>query len=101
MTLTNSCIISPPTNYLILKGSFNLNFSLPQKHFKFENYLLPFELLHRDVYTSDSKHESLFHLKSKIKDAELSSNRVDNKKDHRYENLSQEQFDAFINLKHS
>ena len=101
MTLTNSCLISPPTNYLILKGFFNLNFSLPPKRFKFENYLLPFELLYRHVYDSDSKDESLFLLKSKIKDGELSSNRVDNKIDHYYENLSQEKFDAFINFKHN
>ena len=62
---------------LLCKG---LNFSLPAKCFKFENYLLPFELLHGDVYDSDDKDESLLHFKYKIKDVELSSNRVYNKK---------------------
>ena len=37
-------------------------------------------------------------LKSKIKDVGLSSYRVYNKKDHRYENLSPEEYDAFVNL---
>ena len=62
---------------LLCKG---LNFPLPAKCFKFENYLLPFELLHGDVYDSDDKDESLLHFKYKIKDVELSSNRVYNKK---------------------
>ena len=75
-----------------------MNFSLPPKRFKFENYLLSFELLYRDVYDSDNKNESLLHLKSKIKDVGLSSYRIYNKKDHRFENLSQKEYDAFINL---
>ena len=80
---------------LLCKG---LNFALPAKDFKFENYLLPFELLFRNVYESSDKDESLLHLKSKIKDVGLSSYRVYNKKDHRYENLSPEEYDAFVNL---
>ena len=69
---------------LLCKG---LNFSIPPKHLKFENYLLPFELLYRDVYESNNKDESLLHLKSKIKDVGLSSYRIYNKKDRRFENL--------------
>ena len=42
-----------------------LNFSLLPKRLKFENYLLPFELLYWDVYDSDNKDESLLQLKSK------------------------------------
>ena len=45
-----------------------LNFSLPLRCFKFENYLLlQFELLYQDIYDSDSKDESLLHLKSEIR----------------------------------
>ena len=75
-----------------------MNFSLPPKRFKFENYLLSFELLYRDVYDSDNKNESLLHLKSKIKDVGLSSYRIYNKKDRRFENLWQKEYDASINL---
>ena len=65
--------LSDAEKLLLCKG---LNFSLPPEHLKFENYLLPFELLYRDVYDSDNKDESLLHLKSKIKDAGLSSYRI-------------------------
>ena len=75
-----------------------MNCSLPPKRFKFENCLLPFELLYRDVYDSDTKDESLLHLKSEIKDVGLSSYRIYNKKDHRFGNLSQKEYDVFINL---
>ena len=42
--------------------------------------------------------ESLIHLKSKIKDVSLSSLRFYNKKDQRFENLSEEEHEVFINL---
>ena len=79
--------LSDTEKLLLCKG---LNFSLPLKLLKVQNYLLPFELLYRDVYDSD-----------KIKDVGLSSCRIYNRKDHRYENLSQEEYDAFINLSNS
>ena len=97
MTLRKLYIISLLINYLILLGK-GLSFSLPPKRLKFENYLLPFELFYRDVYNSDNKDESLFHLKSERKDVGLSSYRIYNNKDHHFENLSQEEYGAFINL---
>ena len=51
-------------------------FALPPKDLKFENYLLPFELLLRKVYESSDEDDSLLHLNSKIKDVRLSSYRV-------------------------
>ena len=48
-----------------------LKFSLPPKRLKFKNYLLPFELLHGDVYDSDNKDESLLYLISKTKEFAL------------------------------
>ena len=87
--------LSDTEKLLLCKG---LNFALPPKRLRFEDYLLPFELLYRDVYDSENKDESLLHLKSKIKDAGLSSYKIYNKKDHCYENLSPEEYDAFVNL---
>ena len=87
--------LSTTEKSLLCKG---LNFALLPKDLKFENCLLPFELLFRNVYESSDKDKSLLHLKSKIKDVGFSSYRVSNKKDHRYENLSPEEYDAFVNL---
>ena len=90
--------LSQKETSLLLKG---LNFSLPPKKLKFENYLLPFELLYRDVLQNDDNKDELLHLESKIKDIGLSSFRLYNKNDHRFENLSKEEYEAFINLKNN
>ena len=87
--------LSTTEKSLLCKG---LNFALPPKDLKFENYLLLFELLFGNVYESSDKDKPLLHRKSKIKDVGLSSYRVYNKKDHCYENLSPEEYDAFVNL---
>ena len=82
---------------LLLKG---LNFSLLPQKLKFENHLLPFELLYRDVINDERKDDdALMHWKSKIKDVGLSSFRLYNKKDHRFENLTEDEYEAFLNLK--
>ena len=82
---------------LLLKG---LNFSLPPQKLKFDNDLLPFELLYRDVTNDERKDDdALMHLKSKIKDVGLSCFRLYNKKDHRFENLTEDEYEAFLNLK--
>ena len=53
-------------------------------------------MLYQDVINDERKDEdALMHLKSKIKDVDLSSSRSYNKKDHRFENLTE----AFLNLK--
>ena len=41
----------------------------------------------------------IHYLKSKIKDVGLSSFRLYNKKDHRFENLTKDEYEAFLNLK--
>ena len=76
--------------------------SLPPQKLKFENHLLHFELLYRDVINDERKDDDpLMHLKSKIKDVGLSSFRLYNKKDHRFENLTEDEYEAFLNLKSS
>ena len=80
---------------LLCKG---LNFALPPKKLKFENYLLPFEFLFTNIYHENQRNESILHLKSKIKDVVLSSFRLYNKKDHCFENLSEEEYQAFLSL---
>ena len=69
-----------------------------QKKLNIENYLLPFELLFRNTCDENQRNESSLHLKSKIKGVGLSSFRLYNKKDHRFENLSEEEYQAFLSL---
>ena len=77
-----------------------MNFFLPLQNLKFENHLLSFELLYRDVLDDEKKDDdALMHLKSKVKDIGLSSFRFYNKKDHRFENLTEDEYEAFLNLK--
>ena len=66
---------------------------------KFENHLLPFELLYRNALQENDNKDELLHLKSKVKVISLSSFRLYNKKDHRSENLSKKDCETFINLK--
>ena len=51
-----------------------LNFALPPKKLKFENYILPFELHFRNIYDENRRKESILHLKvrSKMLDCHLS-----------------------------
>ena len=80
---------------LLVKG---LDYATPPRKLKFEDYLLPFELLYRDIFDENSPPENLLHLKSGIKDQALSTYRLYNKKDHRFENLSEDEYEAFVNL---
>ena len=75
-----------------------LNFALPPKKIKFDNHLLPFELLYRDIKNLEIKNEKLLHLRSKIQDIGLSSFRMYNKKEHKFDNISDEEYAAFLNL---
>ena len=80
---------------LLCKG---LNFALRPLKLKFENHGLPFKLLVRDIFDKNGRNESLLHIQSKIKDIILSSFRLCNKKDDLSENLSEEEYGAFIQL---
>ena len=75
-----------------------LNFALPPKRMQFHDYLLPFELLFRDVMNEKVSNEKLLNLKSRIKDIGLSSFRTYNKKDRQFANISKDEYEAFIKL---
>ena len=82
---------------LLLKG---LSFPLPAQKLKFENHVFAFELLHQNVINGERKDDDArMHLKSKIKNVGLSSFRLYNKKDHRFENLTEDEYEAFLSLK--
>ena len=87
--------LSDTEKSLLTKG---LGFALPPKKLKYQDYLLPYELLYRDVMNEDEVKDSLVHLQSRLKDVGLSSFRLYNKKDHRFEVLSREEYEAFVKL---
>lgn len=91
----SSHILTEHEKTLLAKG---LNFALPPKKLKFDQHLLPFELLYRDIRNLDLPNDKLMFLKSKIQDIGLSSFRMYNKKEHKFDNISQNEYVAFLNL---
>ena len=55
-------------------------------------------MLFRNIYGKNQRNESILHLKSYIKDVGLSSFRLYNKKHHRFEDLSEKVYQAFLSL---
>ena len=89
-------ILSPVEEQLLSKG---LNFALPPKKLNYVDFLLPFEMLYCDVYKDEKiKREDLIHLKSKVKEIGLSFYRTYNSKNHRFANISEDEYNAFISL---
>ena len=78
--------------------SRGLNFAIPPKKLKYQEYLLPFELLYWDVIDVNEVKDSLIHLKARLKDVGLSSFRLYNENDHRFENLVSDEYVAFLGL---
>ena len=91
----SSHILSDNEKSLLYKG---LNFSLPPKKLKFDNYILPFELPYRNIKHSDKTNKKIIYLKSKIQDIGLSSFRLYNKKDHKFDNISENKYSALLSL---
>ena len=73
-----------------------LKFSIPPKKLNYANYLLNFELFYRSIYNLDNiSNENLDFVKTKIKDAALTSFRSYNYNLPR--NLSDDEFKDFQN----
>ena len=80
---------------LLIKG---LNFALPPKKLKYEEYMLPFELLYRDFYSLDKKEEEVVFARNELRQIAFSSFKTYNKKEHKFENLSRSEHMAFLEL---
>ena len=92
----SSYILNDIEKSVLTKG---LNYALPPKKLKYENYILPFELLYRSVKDDTTiRRQDLMHLRSKLCSTANTSYRAYNKKDHRFENLTPEEYEAFLNL---
>ena len=60
-----SDVLTESENSLLCKG---LNFAIPPKTLEYAYYLLPFELLYRDIHNLDITNEKKQVLKTRIKD---------------------------------
>ena len=77
-----------------------LKFSIPQKKLNYADYLAKFEVFYRSIYNLDSiSNENLDFVKTKIKDAVLTSFRIYNA--NLPSNLLDEGFEALQNLSKS
>ena len=52
----SSHTLTPDQESLLIRG---LNFALPPKKLRYEDYMLPFELLYRDFHKLDKKEDEL------------------------------------------
>ena len=91
----SSHTLTPEQESLLIKG---LNFALPPKKLKYEDYMLPFELLYRDFHTLEKKENELVFAKNELRHIAYSSFKAYNKKEHKFENISKLEHKAFLEL---
>ena len=88
----SSHMLTPDQETVLVRG---LNFGTPPKKLKYENYMLPFELLYRDVKNLDKNEEELVFAKNELRNIAFSSFKMYNKKNHEFENVSKMEQKAF------
>ena len=91
----SSHVLTPDQEALLMG---DLNFALPPKKLHYEDYMLPFELLYRDFYSLDKKVEEIAFVKNELRHIAYSSYKMYNKKDHKFENISEHEQKAFLEL---
>ena len=70
---------------LLMRG---LNFAMPPKILRYEDYMLPFELFYRDFRTLDEKKDEILFAKNELRHIAYSSFKTYNSKVHKSENIS-------------
>ena len=75
-----------------------LNYGLPLKILKYENYMLNFELLFRDVSKIGLNGEDNLFAKNELKNIAFSSFKFYNQKGHKFENITKEEYMAISQL---
>ena len=88
-------ILTDSDKSLLCKG---LDFAIPPKKMKYHEYMLPFEILFRDVRFNTKSNNSLNHLQSKVKDLGLSSLRYYNKRERSFDNLTNDEYKSLVKL---
>ena len=88
--------LTPAQLSILMKG---LNFALPPKKIRHEDYLLNFELLYRNAFESKCvKENELDEFKTKLKNISLQSLRFYNRRKKKLENISEEEHNALLEL---
>ena len=87
--------LTPDQELLLIRG---LNFALPPKKLRYEDYMLPVELLFRDFHILDKNEEELVFAKNELRHVAFSSFKMYNKKDNKLENISKEEHKTFLEL---
>ena len=87
--------LTPSQISVLMKG---LNYGTPPKKLKYEDFMLPFELLYRDVKNLGQNEEERVFAKNELRNIAFSSFKMFNKKDHKFENISESERDAFLEL---
>ena len=90
----SSHVLTPHQESILLKG---LNFATPPKKLKYEDFMLPFELLYRDIEKTD-KNEELVFAKNELRNIAFSSFKSYNGTKHKFENITQLEHQAFLEL---
>ena len=92
----SSHVLTPAQVSILMKG---LNFALPPKKLRYEDYLLNFELLYRNAVDSKSIiPDELDEFKSKLKVLSLQSLKFYNRKKKKLENISEDEHNALLEL---
>ena len=86
--------LTPEQESVLMKG---LNYAIPPKKLRYEDFMLPFELLYRDIGDTNKKEEQIF-AKNELKHIAFSSFKMYNKKSHKFENITQPEHQAFLQL---
>ena len=88
--------LTPAQISILMKG---LNFALPPKKLRHEDYLLNFELLYRNAFESKSvKPDELDEFKNKLRSLSLQSLKFYNRKKKKLENISEDEHNALLEL---
>ena len=80
---------------ILMKG---LNFGLPPKKLKYEDYMLNFELLFRDIRKLNLDSEKSLFVKNDLKNCAFTSFKNYNQTDHKSENITKDEYLAFLEL---
>ena len=88
-------VLTPSQESILIKG---LNFSLPPKKLKYEDFMFNFEHLYRDLSQADKDNKDILFVKNELRNIAYSSFKVYNKKDHRFDNISKKEHSALLEL---
>ena len=81
---------------LLIKG---LNFAIPPKKIEYSKFLLPFELLFRDIKSNSESSVDLASVKARLQDTAFTSYSAFNKDNSPPSNLSKNEFESLCKLK--